>query len=416
MTDFLIQHQCPQCGAPITLSETDRLVSCGFCRVRSYLMPQLFFRYMLPHNAPTDKALIYLPYWRYKGMIFFATDRGMQHRFLDASRLAIDFDRAPATLGLRSQAMTLNIVTPDTAGRFIRPDKPFTQVTHLFQNLSVPKSGGTVFHQTDIGEAVSLIFAPFYREKGLYDAVLNKQLGDTETADAAVALPGGKPTWKIRFVPTLCPGCGWDMEGDRDSLALICRNCNSVWRPGSEGLKRTRFTTVVPGDAEGVIFFPFWRIKATVDGVALSSYADLVRVANLPRAVQPVWEDQAFHFWSLAFKVRPKIFLQLSRQMNLGQPAVDGGDDLSRQEPVLPRGTIHPVNLPVSEAVESLKISVASFIKPPKKMLPRLPGISITPERALLVYLPFKEGHHEYANDQFGVIINKQHVALAGNL
>jgi hypothetical protein len=129
-------------------------------------MPQLFFRYLLPHNAPPDKTLIYLPYWRYKGMIFYATEIGIQHRILDATRLAVDLTCVPASLGLRSQAMTLNIVTPDTPGRFVPPDKPFTQITGLFENISVPKDGGTVYHQTDIGETVSLIFAPFYAAGG----------------------------------------------------------------------------------------------------------------------------------------------------------------------------------------------------------------------------------------------------------
>src|SRR3989339_2060059 len=37
------------------------------------------------------------------------------------------------------------------------------------------------------------------------------------------------PADRFRFVPTLCPHCGWDMEGQKDSLVLICRNCDSAW-------------------------------------------------------------------------------------------------------------------------------------------------------------------------------------------
>jgi hypothetical protein len=413
MTDLFIQHQCMQCGGPITLAETDRLVRCDFCRVRSYLLPQLFFRYMLPSKAPIDRSLIYVPYWRYKGMLFFATDRGMQHRFVDASRLAVDDATVPASLGLRSQAMTLQFVTPETPGRFLKPEINFTGASALFKNLTIPGDGGTVYHQTDVGEAVSLIYAPFYDADGLHDAVLNKKLGGAEKSARLFAMPGGAPTWKIRFLPTLCPGCGWDMEGQRDSLALICRNCDSVWRPTRDGLKRTRFLCI-EGDSPDVLYLPFWRFTATVSGISLDNYADLVRIANLPRVVQPGWEEQPFHFWSLAFKVRPKIFLRVSQQLNLSQPLVSG--DENHHAPVLPKGRIHPVNLPVSEAVESLKISLASFIKPPKSMLPRLPGISITPESARLVYLPFHEGHHEYANEKVGVNLNKRHIELAGNL
>ncbi|MGD9137268.1 MAG: hypothetical protein PVH42_10930, partial [Desulfobacterales bacterium] len=35
--NVLIEYQCPQCGAPATIEETDRLFTCQFCRVNSYL-------------------------------------------------------------------------------------------------------------------------------------------------------------------------------------------------------------------------------------------------------------------------------------------------------------------------------------------------------------------------------------------
>jgi hypothetical protein len=154
-----------------------------------------------------------------------------------------------------------------------------------------------------------------------------------------------------------------------------------------------------------------------VSGISLDSFADLVRIANLPRVVQPDWESQPFRFWALAFKVRPKTFLLIAQQLNLSQPHVAATEaDDSYASPTLPKGRIHPVNLPVSEAVESLKISLAGFIKPAKSMLPRLSAIDITPQNARLVYLPFREGPHEYISEAAGVIINKRHLDLAGNL
>ena len=59
MTSFIIEHQCPQCGAPAELEETDRLFQCGYCRVKSYLTIPDYFRYTLPHHAPAGKELIY---------------------------------------------------------------------------------------------------------------------------------------------------------------------------------------------------------------------------------------------------------------------------------------------------------------------------------------------------------------------
>ena len=408
MTELLIKHQCQQCGAPITLTETDRLLTCGHCRVPAYLLPQRFYRYMLPHKAPAGRDLVYVPYWRYKGMIFFVTDNGIQYRFMDASRLAININGLPASLGVRSQAMTLQFVTRDISGRFLKPEIPFQDVLSLFDRQMHIGRTGRLIHQCDIGESVSLIYAPYYRDERLMDAVLNEPHGDPSLADAVTNLPGGNPTWQIRFIPTLCPGCGWDLHGHRDSLTLACRNCDSVWRPDNGRLKATRFAST-PATHDNCLYLPFWRFEADISGLALESYADLVRAANLPLVVQPEHESREFRFWSLAFKVRPKTFLRVGRNINLHQPQVDESRKLLK-------GRVHSVNLPVSEALESLKINLAGILKPQKSMLPRLPDITITPQRASLIFLPFQEGHHEFTNDEMKISINKNQLRLASNL
>jgi len=90
MPDILIEHQCPQCGAPAVLKETDRLFACEFCRVKSYLLQNDFFRYMLPNSAPENKDLLFFPYWRFKGMLFSCVENGIKHRFIDISHQAVE--------------------------------------------------------------------------------------------------------------------------------------------------------------------------------------------------------------------------------------------------------------------------------------------------------------------------------------
>ena len=75
---LVIEHQCPQCGAPATLEETERLFTCPFCRVKSYLVTRDYFRYMLPHAAPAGKSLVFLPYWRFKGSFFVSLPGGIK--------------------------------------------------------------------------------------------------------------------------------------------------------------------------------------------------------------------------------------------------------------------------------------------------------------------------------------------------
>ena len=390
------------------MEETDRLLTCLFCRVKSYLMSHLFFRYMLPHRAPADKQLLYVPYWRFKGMIFSSLSQGLAHKFLDASQQALQSAHFPISLGLRSQAMKLHFVTPETPGRFLKPLVPYSAVMERFIKKSSAALSGPIFTQAHIGESVSLIYAPFYVEDQVYDAVLNQPLPSVGDLGEIEAFAGGRPNWKIHFEPTLCPGCGWDLEGARDSLALTCKNCNSVWYPGTRKLKETRFAHL-PGSFENMVYLPFWRIRAGVAGFPLDSYADLIRIANLPKAVLPEFEQRPFRFWSPAFKVRPRTFLNLVKNTTLTQPGPKASSKL-------PQGALHPVSLPVSEALETLKINIAGFIKRPRDLLPKLDAMQVEPLSYILVYIPFRQGHHDYVNPDLHLSVNRNQLYLAKNL
>jgi ribosomal protein L37AE/L43A len=407
--NFLIEHQCPQCGAPAILKETDRLFSCEYCRVKSYLLQKDYFRYMFQSTVEGEKNLIFFPYWRFKGMLFSCVDSGIKHRFMDASHQAVESRYFPVSVGLRSQALKLNFVTPKTAGYFLKPTLSFDNVMEIFANrlnTSLPKP---IFHQSHIGETLSLIYSPFYIDGKIYDAILNKPVTPSPSNDFdAMRLPGGRPDKSIQFVPTLCPACGWDLIGQRDSLVLSCKNCNSVWRPSRNELKRMNFASILERE-NNVFYLPFWRITAEVSGITLNSYADLVKIANLPKAIQKGWDEVKFRFWTLAFKVRPQSFLRLGRNITLSQPQ-------KKLEKELPDARTYPVTLPISEAIESLTINLASFMKPQKDLFPILQDITITPISYLLVYIPFVEKHHEFIQSDFHLTINKNQLALASNL
>lgn len=409
MSDILIEHQCPQCGAPVILKETDRLFTCEFCRVKSYLLQNDYFRYMLPSAAPENKDLVFYPYWRFKGMLFSCVESGIEHRFMDASHQAVESRYFPISVGLRSQALKLNFVTPESKGYFLKPTFAFKEVMSIFERRFRASLPNPIYHQSHIGETLSLIYSPFYVNGKIYDAVLNRPVTSELPDDFdATLLPGGRPDWRINFIPTLCPNCGWDLEGRRDSLVLNCTNCNSVWRPAGNGLKSLKFACI-PTKEENIIYLPFWRIKADVTGITLDSYADLAKIANLPKAVQKSWKDIEFRFWALAFKVRPRVFVRIARNITLSQPQ----EKLVRE---LPDARFHPITLPIEEAIESLTINLASFIKPQKDFLPILKDITINPISYILVFIPFVEQHHEFIQPELHLTINKNQLALSANL
>ena len=158
-----------------------------------------------------------------------------------------------------------------------------------------------------------------------------------------------------------------------------------------------------------MIYLPFWRVKGDISGIKLESYADLIAVANLPRVVQSGWKDIPFRFWIPAFKVRPKIFLHLATQTTLSQPR----EKLISE---LPNARIYPTTSPIEEAVESLKITLANFIKPQRILVERLRDIQVDAKSVSLVFMPFNEGHHEFIQPDYQLTINKNVLALSKNL
>ena len=154
---------------------------------------------------------------------------------------------------------------------------------------------------------------------------------------------------------------------------------------------------------------PFWRIKANVSGIRLQSYADLIKVANLPKVVQKGWDKVRFHFWCPAFKVRPQNFLQIAGSMTVSQT-------LKTLTPKMPEGTRYPANLPIKEAVESLKLNLANFMRPRDRMTELITSIDIKPESYLLTYIPFREDRHELIQPEINLAINRNMLGLAKNL
>jgi len=312
-------------------------------------------------------------------------------------------------LGLRSQTQKLRFVTPETEGRFLKPTLPHREVLEIVEKrfgVSLPKP---VFAQSFVGEALSQIYSPFYVEGKVFDAILNRPISSSLPEDFDEStLQDERPAWPIRFVPALCPNCGWDMEGQRDSLAMNCRNCDSVWLATKKGFTKLPYGHMSAKE-DNLTYLPFYRIRATVSGITLDSYADLIKVANLPKVPLEEWKERAFRFWFPAFKIRPQELLRFSRNLTLAQPEDNWVSSLPET------GNTHAVTLSIQEALEGLKINLASFMKPPS-LLPRLQDIQIKPKTFMLVYIPFRERGMELSQPAYRLRINKNLLAYARHL
>lgn len=408
MSSFQVEHQCPQCGAPAVLAETDRLFTCAYCRVSSCLLQDGCFRYMLPHAAPEGRELLYVPYWRCRGMLFSCDPETIHHRAVDHSRPAAPVAGFPESLGLRAQAMTLRPASGADGSRFLAPSGPASGAVLDFKTHFRKTMPGPVVVDSLVAEPLSLIYAPFYVDGTLVDAVLNRPVTGAGAAAAASDLPSAEADWAVRFVPTLCPNCGGEMAAESDALSLACPGCRALWRAGKDGLKRMRCLTLPDTEtaAEGRIHLPFWRITATVSDIPLSSYADFARQANLPRVVRGGWENRPFHFWIPAMALSPRAFLRTACAMTLAQPG-------EPPMPGLPEGPSQPVKLSLESAAPALRILMAALLRPKNRILPRLAGMTVSVMDGLPVYVPFRETPHEYVQPRLGLSIHKNVVRPA---
>jgi DNA-directed RNA polymerase subunit RPC12/RpoP len=397
---FTVEHQCPQCGAPIELEETDYLLRCPYCNVKNFLFAPGCFHFLLPHKA-FDKDIIYAPYMRFKGEVYFCKGTSIGHRIVDITHLGAAFKELPVSLGLRPQAMKMKFVTPDTVGSFLKCSLRAADVLAKVGRQSLIFGPGKLIHRAYIGEALSLIYLPlFVQNNRVFDGVTERLIAKVpqgvEIFDPAIE---ENPRWKITFMATICPRCGWNLDGERDSVVLTCSNCDAAWEASEGTFIQVGFGTV-PARGEHSVYLPFWKITATDKALQINFYADFIRVTNQPRAVQKHWENQAMAFWIPAFKIRPKVFLNLARQMTITQK------DFEMEEKI-PKKGLYPVTLPQGEAAQGMKITLASAGLSKKKIFPLLPRVSFTTKESTLVYLPFNDTGHEMIQEHMGISINK---------
>ena len=461
---FTVEQDCPQCGAPAEIDEADRLLRCPYCEVRSFLFTPDYFRFVLPHKT-SEEELIYAPYLRFRGFAYYCQGLNIGHRIVDITNMGMEFDGIPFSLGVRPQTLKMKFITPEIGGSFLRftldpaetiaratklspgrkilpispePKKPsldfdssFSDPSDLFSPFGMlskaaelssasiqstgadPGSGSfisdQIFHHVFIGETLSIIYLPLYVEgNGLFDAVVNQRIAKLAEGQDIMEHVASNPQWELSFLATLCPQCGWDLQGERDSVVLTCNNCNTAWEASEGKFVPVEFQSV-PGEGERTLHLPFWKISATAEGVDINSFADFVRVTGLTVMIQPEWETGDMNFWVPAFKMQPKLLLDMAHKMTFAQYCFD-------VEKTIPDENVYPVTLPRSEAAQCLKMILANATIFKQDVFPLLPEIMFNIKDVMLVYLPFTDSGYEVAQQQVTVSIMKSALEHGRNL
>ncbi len=406
--DLTVLQECPQCGGEVELAETDRLLSCPYCRTRNVLARGTA-RFTLPHIHRPGR-LLHVPYLRCKGSVFSCHLNGIHHRVVDTTVATVPINVLPPTLGYRPQAMKMHYASDNLDTTYLRNKLSIKEaLTRAEARHQSTAKNATPLHQEWIGETISLIYLPLIvHEDSVFDGVTGDPLATLPNSSdifGPVSLPS--LDWQIRLLPTICPNCGWDLRCEQESIVLLCPHCDTAWQEAHGTLTGVPFETV-PAQGEDAIHLPFWRLEVDFEGIDIHSLADFIRLTNIPRAIQPEWEDIKMAFYCPAFKIRPKIFLRIASQLTAAQLPASGDTTIP--------ASCTPVSLEASEAEESIKLILASAAIAKRNILPRLPHTSVTIRRNQLLFLPFFDNGYELCQEEMKVVINKQILQLGKKL
>ena len=397
---------------PVVLDETENIIECPFCRVRSILSCQPFpCYYFEPRQEKlSDMPVVYIPYWRFKGLEFVLNSEQVSYRVIDSSWRAIDTHGILSSLGLRSQTQKLKFIQPETKGIFfphsISKKEILRRMDKEYSGDKQQKGKKACIH---IGEIISLIYLPFYKaEQELFDGLTGKKVDILPEQVEQFSSQSKPPQYNFSFMPGLCPNCGWELAGETDSLVLVCKGCLRAFRISHTGLKQIEVQCAL-SDSDIDIFIPFWKLFINFAKISCSKYSDIIKLANLPKAILEEHRKNDFYFFIPAFKVNPKLFLRLGKQVSLLQP-----DSVPLDR--LPEIDFYPADLPIKEGLEAVPPVLMDLCKKKKEFWGMLIKEKIKLEKYSLVYLPFKESGLEYVQQEFGFSLPKNSLKFGRKL
>ena len=181
-------------------------------------------------------------------------------------------------------------------------------------------------------------------------------------------------------------------KGRKTVLSSPARIVKRHGKPKEGNSSRWIFFSVLSDDPD-LTYLPFWKMSVRTEGVNINSFADFMKITNQPKVVQKSWHQKDMAFWAPAFKIRPKLFLAISRRLTLNPEEFEG-------QQMFPGQLRHPVTLPVAEAIQTIKVTLADITVNKKDIVPRLPEISTAVKSAALVFLPFRKTGHDMIERQ----------------
>ena len=405
-----IEHQCPQCSAPVTLEETERLFVCPYCRVRLYIASESALRYYLPPER-LQEQIAYVPYWRTKGIQFTCRSSGVTTGVIDRTSRAHSSSCFPYSLGVRPQVFKLRFVGQTVEKALLQPSVDFEDASEEVPTPIVLPDGSPiadpVLFRVAMREVESLIFSPVsFQGDMLCDAIDGKSLGKAmDEVMSGTGLPG-EARGEVTFISALCPNCGADLIGEKESVMLFCSNCDLAWRVSGSALHNAGFA-FLPG-AQDALYLPFWCMEVHLEDMEERLFIDPAKTGRLDG--RHLYLDKpGFFFWVPAFKVNPSLFLTLAERATMGQSSLDDAVAEVTEH-------LYPVTLPASEVAKLIKVLVSLLVGKRQAMYPFLARMTARAEEPQLCFIPFSSSGFELIQQELRMSVHQNALKYGKNL
>jgi hypothetical protein len=406
-----IEHRCPQCSAPVTLEETERLFVCPYCKVRLYIASDSVLRYYLP-AVRFQEQIAYVPYWRTKGIQFTCRSSGLTTGVIDRTSRAHSASCFPYSLGVRPQVFKLRFVGQTIEKALLQPSVVFEDASEEVPAPVAMPDGSPitdpVLFRVAMREVESLIFSPV-RIQGdiLCDAIDGKSLGKPmDEVMPGTGLPG-EAQGDVTFIPALCPNCGADLIGEKESVMLFCSNCDLGWRVSGSALHNAGFA-FLPG-AQDALYLPFWCMDVHLEGMEEGRlFIDPARTGRLDG--QHLYLDRpGFCFWVPAFKVNPSLFLTLAERATVGQSSLDNAVAEVTEH-------LYPVTLPAREAAKLVKVLLRLLVGKREGVDPSFNRVTVRADEPRLYFIPFSSSGYELTHQKLRMSVHQNALKYGKNL
>jgi hypothetical protein len=374
-------------------------------------------RYRLEAAEGFGSDVVFFPFWRFVGMRYMVlAKQEIRHSLLDATVPAFELGASGPTLGIAPQVHPLNVWTASLDA--VEPQTSARKSIESVQKRADELLGMPFLFRRLIAETQCLIYAPFIiKEKSIVLATgrgIKRKVGEPELQRLErLAFNKFSNTYKVKFIPLMCPECASSLPPHPGALGLHCSNCAHLWFIEDGCGMVSRAYQVIATGREDVdsVFLPFWQLDISLSDIPIGSRAELLHLAAPYWSVPSEWKDEPVRLFIPAFKLNPRLYLNTAQRISLARAIPDEYRDRTPRDIAA-----EPVRVSLKEAAQAVKVVLARILLRNRKLYPLVAGSKVKIRSATLTYISYRFSGREYINQWTGTSIHHNALSLGRSL